>query len=312
MSSGASSQDLLRSLVCEHGNALLRVDSPEMAAAVAAEATLRAARQATRVIYAVAAEERVGAAAAVLTLRSGGLRLRVAGEVIDEAERLSLARADFDVLVCSVRGLGALLSAAPRLADAVGLVVIEEVDRALDEDGAPWDLALTLLRLAELPPRICGTARGELGAAAMGSLRRWLGVRGASGRVEVQLELAAPAAATPPPLGPIVLALLRSRPISDEGELRRRVLTSLAGFATYEALGAGAKARFTAVLAGVFGDLVAAGSLRRARDGGYVLGSPSRLGRLSPTAPSSAPAPRRLRGRPPTMARACQGVLALG
>ncbi len=253
---------------------LLVVAPAGIASSVAEGQALRAARQATRVIYALADAASAAARFAALAPQAEGIRLVLAG-IADEAEDLALCRGAFDLLVITVERLGDLLARGPHLADAVGLVVVDGLEVVAGAAGVLHDRALTLLRLASLPPRICGVVHDPADAVRIG---RWLGARvdGDGTQIGLDLDASAPAP-TAPPLAPIVLHLPCAGLLRGDGELRRRVLTSFAGHATYESLGARARDGFAAALDAAVERCKEAAAIRQGADLGLTATDTGRL-----------------------------------
>ncbi|MEZ4451129.1 MAG: hypothetical protein R3B09_16745 [Nannocystaceae bacterium] len=239
----------------DHRNLLLVGGADERWAL--ADAVLEGAlRASTRAIVAVAEASEVDARRETLEALGIGEVLAATGDGLDPR---ALSRGPFDALVITVERLGELLARAPRLCESVGLVVVDGVDRLADGAESPlWDRALTLLRVAALPPRIVALAAPT---KAQGFLARWLDAQVQRDPQQLDLE-AAPAVDAELALESVIVPLAVAG-LLRPGELRRLALASFAGMVTYRRLAAAGdpKIGFSLALDAAVDRCVAAGAL---------------------------------------------------
>jgi helicase len=139
-------------------------------------AAVKAARSNTKVIYLVPQKALAAEKYEELHRRYAPAGIKVVVSSRDRREHDDeIERFDFHIAVVVFEKLQALLIGKPQLMDAVGLVVVDELQMITDKDRGPTlELLLTKLRIAASKPRIIGLS-AVLGRAQ--SLADWLGAR---------------------------------------------------------------------------------------------------------------------------------------
>ena len=139
-------------------------------------AAVKAARENGKVLYLVPQKALAEEKYHELKRRYGPLGIKVVVSSRDHREYdEEIERREFQVAVVVFEKLQALLVSRPQLMEAVGLVVVDELQLITDEERGPaLELLLTKLRLAGSRPRILGLS-AVLGRAQV--LADWLGAR---------------------------------------------------------------------------------------------------------------------------------------
>jgi helicase len=139
-------------------------------------AAVKAARENTKVFYLVPQKALAEEKHRELSERYGKLGIKVVVSSRDHREHDEhIERREFHIAVVVVEKLQALLLSHPELLDAIGLVVVDELQLITDEKRGPTlELLLTKLRAASTPPRIVGLS-AVLGRADQ--LAEWLGAK---------------------------------------------------------------------------------------------------------------------------------------
>ncbi|MDI7269332.1 MAG: DEAD/DEAH box helicase, partial [Myxococcota bacterium] len=157
------------------GDANLIVFSPTSSGKtfVGEMAAVQAARRNTKVFYLVPQKALAEEKFQEFRRRYSGLGLKVVVSSRDHREfDEEIERRDFQIAVVVFEKMQALLVARPQLVEAVGLVVIDELQLITDETRGPTlELLLTKLRIAGSRPRLLGLS-AVLGRAQ--SLADWL------------------------------------------------------------------------------------------------------------------------------------------
>jgi len=139
-------------------------------------AAVKAARGNTKVIYLVPQKALAAEKFEELHRRyeSAGIKVVVSSRDRREHDE-EIERFDFHIAIVVFEKLQALLIGKPQLMEAVGLVVVDELQMITDKDRGPTlELLLTKLRISASRPRIIGLS-AVLGRAQ--SLADWLGAR---------------------------------------------------------------------------------------------------------------------------------------
>lgn len=139
-------------------------------------AAVKAARGNTKVVYLVPQKALAAEKFEELNRRYEPTGIKVVVSSRDRREHDDeIERADFHIAVVVFEKLQALLIANSHLMEAVGLVVVDELQMITDKDRGPTlELLLTKLRISASKPRIIGLS-AVLGRAQ--SLADWLGAR---------------------------------------------------------------------------------------------------------------------------------------
>jgi helicase len=139
-------------------------------------AAVRAARSNMKVIYLVPQKALAAEKYEELHRRYEPAGIKVVVSSRDRrAHDAEIERFDFHIAVVVFEKLQALLIGKPQLMEAVGLVVVDELQMITDKDRGPTlELLLTKLRVATSKPRIIGLS-AVLGRAQ--ALADWLGAR---------------------------------------------------------------------------------------------------------------------------------------
>ncbi len=139
-------------------------------------AAVKAARENTKVFYLVPQKALAAEKYRELSERYGKIGIKVVVSSRDHREHDEhIERRDFHIAVVVVEKLQALLLSRPELLDAIGLVVVDELQLITDEKRGPTlELLLTKLQAASSPPRIVGLS-AVLGRADQ--LAEWLGAK---------------------------------------------------------------------------------------------------------------------------------------
>lgn len=139
-------------------------------------AAVRAARANTKVFYLVPQKALAAEKFEELHRRYGPAGIKVVVSSRDRREHdAEIERYDFHIAIVVVEKLQALLVGKPQLMEAVGLVVVDELQMITDKERGPTlELLLTKLRIAKSKPRIIGLS-AVLGRAQ--TLADWLGAR---------------------------------------------------------------------------------------------------------------------------------------
>jgi helicase len=157
------------------GDANLIVFSPTSSGKtfVGEMAAVKAARENTKVFYLVPQKALAEEKFQEFRRRYGGLGMKVVVSSRDHREfDDEIERREFQIAVVVFEKMQALLVARPQLVEAVGLVVVDELQLITDETRGPTlELLLTKLRIAGSRPRLLGLS-AVLGRAQ--SLADWL------------------------------------------------------------------------------------------------------------------------------------------
>ena len=139
-------------------------------------AAVKAARENTKVFYLVPQKALAEEKFQEFRQRYGKAGIKVVVSSRDHREHdEEIERRDFQIAVVVFEKMQALLVSKPQLMEAVGLVVVDELQLVTDETRGPsLELLLTKLRLAGSKPRILGLS-AVLGRAQ--TLADWLGAR---------------------------------------------------------------------------------------------------------------------------------------
>lgn len=139
-------------------------------------AAVKAARENTKVLYLVPQKALAEEKFEEFRRRYGGAGITVVVSSRDHREfDEEIERREFQIAVVVFEKAQALLVARPQLMEAVGLVVVDELQLITDETRGPsLELLLTKLRIARSRPRVLGLS-AVLGRAQ--SLADWLGAR---------------------------------------------------------------------------------------------------------------------------------------
>lgn len=139
-------------------------------------AAVKAARGNTKVIYLVPQKALAAEKFEELHRRYEPAGIKVVVSSRDRREHDGdIERFDFHIAIVVFEKLQALLIGKPQLMEAVGLVVVDELQMITDKDRGPTlELLLTKLRISASKPRIIGLS-AVLGRAQ--SLADWLGAR---------------------------------------------------------------------------------------------------------------------------------------
>jgi len=139
-------------------------------------AAVKAARENTKVFYLVPQKALAAEKFEELRRRYGPAGIKVVVSSRDRREHdADIEQLDFQIAVVVFEKLQALLVTRPQLMEAVGLVVVDELQMITDRDRGPTlELLLTKLRTAASKPRIIGLS-AVLGRAH--TLADWLGAR---------------------------------------------------------------------------------------------------------------------------------------
>jgi helicase len=139
-------------------------------------AAVKAARENTKVFYLVPQKALAAEKFEELRRRYDPVGIKVVVSSRDRREfDQEIERRDFQIAIVVFEKLQALLVGKPQLMEAVGLVVVDELQMITDRDRGPaLELLLTKLRIAASKPRIIGLS-AVLGRAQ--TLADWLGAR---------------------------------------------------------------------------------------------------------------------------------------
>lgn len=139
-------------------------------------AAVKAAREKTKVFYLVPQKALAEEKYRELSARYEEAQIRVVVSSRDHREHdTRIVRRDFQIAVVVFEKLQSLLVTHPSLVQAVGLVVVDELQMLTDEERGPGlELLLTKLKLATSRPRIVGLS-AVLGRAEL--LAEWLEAR---------------------------------------------------------------------------------------------------------------------------------------
>jgi len=139
-------------------------------------AAVKAARENTKVFYLVPQKALADEKFQEFRQRYGKAGIKVVVSSRDHREYdEDIERRDFQIAVVVFEKMQALLVSKPQLMEAVGLVVVDELQLITDETRGPTlELLLTKLRIAGSRPRILGLS-AVLGRAQV--LADWLGAR---------------------------------------------------------------------------------------------------------------------------------------
>src|SRR6476469_2022188 len=139
-------------------------------------AAVKAARNNTKVIYLVPQKALAAEKYEELHRRYQPAGIKVVVSSRDRREHDDdIGRFDFHIAIIVFEKMQALLIGKPQLMEAVGLVVVDELQMITDKDRGPTlELLLTKLRISTSKPRIIGLS-AVLGRAE--SLADWLGAR---------------------------------------------------------------------------------------------------------------------------------------
>lgn len=139
-------------------------------------AAVKAARENTKVFYLVPQKALADEKFQEFRQRYGKAGIKVVVSSRDHREYdEGIERRDFQIAVVVFEKMQALLVSKPQLMEAVGLVVVDELQLITDATRGPTlELLLTKLRIADSKPRILGLS-AVLGRAQV--LAEWLGAR---------------------------------------------------------------------------------------------------------------------------------------
>jgi helicase len=139
-------------------------------------AAVKAARENTKVFYLVPQKALAEEKFQEFRARYGKAGIKVVVSSRDHREfDEEIERRDFQIAVVVFEKMQALLVSKPQLMEAVGLVVVDELQLITDATRGPTlELLLTKLRIADSKPRILGLS-AVLGRAQV--LAEWLGAR---------------------------------------------------------------------------------------------------------------------------------------